>query len=205
MSEQPKRDWKKWAIGGGLVAGIALMGGARFLMREKATPEPDYATVTEDGDFAVRDYGRIWVAETISAGDRRAAIRSGFKRLADYIFARSHDGDEVPMTVPVLQQPGEAATWTIRFVMPPDWSRAELPEPPIGVRLEAMPARRVAVIRFDGRAEEVDMAAQEARLADWIEQEGYVPTGTPPSYAFYNSPAMPGPLRRNEIWVEVER
>lgn len=207
MSEHPKRDWKKWAIGGGLVAGIALIGGARFLMREKATPEPDFATIDEDEDFAVRDYGSLWVAKTIGAGERREAIRTGFKALADYIFARTHDGDDVPMTVPVLQQANAGGhTWTIRFVMPPDWSRSELPEPPLGVRLEQLPARRVAVVRFDGRPEEVDMAAQEARLADWLGETGLVPAkGAAPTYAFYNSPMMPGPLRRNEIWIELER
>lgn len=205
MSEKSGRDWKKWAIGGGLIAGIALIGGARFLMREKNTPEPDYADVDEDGDFAVRDYGSLWVAETISVGDRRSAIKTGFKALADYIFARSHDGDEVPMTVPVLQQLSGNETWTIGFVMPPDWARSELPDPPIGVKLEHEPARRVALVRFDGKPEEIDFAEQETRLSDWIEEQGLKPTGSAPLYAFYNSPAMPGPLRRNEIWVEIER
>lgn len=199
------RDWKKWAIGGGLVAGIALIGGARFLMREKATPEPSFAGVEEDGDFAVRDYGTLWIAETVAVGDRRTAIKSGFRALADYIFARSHDGDEVPMTVPVLQQPSSNETWTVGFVMPPDWARSDLPEPPIGVKLSQAPARRVALVRFEGKPEDIDFAAQETRLSDWIDQKGFTPTGSAPLYAFYNSPAMPGPLRRNEIWIEIER
>lgn len=205
MSDQGERKWKKWVVGGGLIAGIALLGGARFLMREKATPEPDFATALEEEDFALRDYGTLWVAEALAIGDRRAAIKSGFKMLADYIFARSHDGDEVPMTVPVLQQRGEGESWMVRFVMPSDWARGELPEPPIGVRLEQVPARRVAIVRFDGRPEDVDMDTEEARLRDWMADEDIAEAGTAPLYAFYNSPAMPGPLRRNEIWIEVAR
>ncbi|WP_265569532.1 SOUL family heme-binding protein [Sphingomicrobium nitratireducens] len=197
--------WKKWAIGGGLLAGLALVGGARYLIRERATPEPPFAPVEEDGPFALRDYGSMWVAQTSVAGERRPAIRAGFKTLADYIFARSHDGDEVPMTVPVMQEEGEASTWTVRFVMPEDYARADLPDPPAGVTLEQLPPRRVAVIEFDGRPEDVDFDVEEAHLTEWIAAKGFKPTGAPMVHAFYNSPAMPGPLRRNELWIEVER
>ena len=65
---------KKWLVGGGLVLGLIAAGGWRHYMREKATAEPDYLDVEKDGEFAVRDYLPVWVAETFAEGTRREAI-----------------------------------------------------------------------------------------------------------------------------------
>jgi hypothetical protein len=42
----------------------------------------------------------------------------------------------------------------------------------------------------------------EARLNAWVEQQGLTPVGAI-EYAFYDAPMVPGPLRRNEVMVEV--
>ncbi len=51
--------------------------------------------------------------------------------------------------------------------------------------------------RFDGTA-----IAQEDRLRGWLARRGDV-SEAEPEYAFYNSPIIPGPLRRNEVWLPL--
>lgn len=194
---------KKWLIGGGLVLGLIAAGGWRHYMREKATAEPDFLPVDEDGVFSVRDYLPVWIAETFATGTRREAIRAGFRTLADYIFARSHDGDEIPMTSPVLESHDAGDRWRVAFVMPSGATRDSLPEPPPGVSLRKVPARRVGVVCFSGAPGEYDLQKEEDRLRGWLAAKGYDLVGGKPEYAFFNSPTIPGPLRRNEVWLEI--
>lgn len=194
---------KKWLVGGSLVLGLIAAGGWRHYMREKATAEPDYLDVEKDGEFAVRDYLPVWVAETFADGTRREAIRAGFRTLADYIFARSHDGDEIPMTSPVLESHEDGDRWRVAFVMPAGANDKSLPSPPPGVSLRKLPARRVGVVCFSGAPGDYNLEKQEQKLLGWLTGRGYAVVGGKPDYAFFNSPSIPGPLRRNEVWLEV--
>ena len=44
------------------------------------------------------------------------------------------------------------------------------------------------------------LAEQEDRLRGWLARNGDK-SDAEPEYAFYNSPVVPGPLRRNEVWL----
>ena len=207
---------RKW-IGVGAVAGAALVGGAvLYYLQERATEEPDYRTLRTDGDFQIRDYPEMVIAETIVRGQRRAALREGFRRLADYIFAKSRPGEALPMSVPVMQDSGDPMAsdpplfddemeggWRTRFVMPPGRDAAALPDPPAEVDLVTLPPRKVAVVSFAGRPGDRDLAREEDRLRGWLARHGER-SESEPEYAFYNSPMIPGPLRRNEIWLALE-
>ena len=61
---------------------------------------------------------------------------------------------------------------------------------------------RLAVVRFSGYANAQSIAAAEKRLRDWIAARGLAATGEV-EYAYYDSPMIPGPLRRNEILIPV--
>ncbi|MEQ9662451.1 MAG: heme-binding protein, partial [Parasphingopyxis sp.] len=76
------------------------------------------------------------------------------------------------------------------------------PQPPEGVAIADIPARRMAAIRFGGTPDEADLANREAALREWMAANELSPAG-PPEYAFYNSPFIPGKLRRNEILIPV--
>ena len=70
------------------------------------------------------------------------------------------------------------------------------------VATATLPARRVAAIAFAGRASDTDLHDRERDLRDWLLARGERPTG-PAEYAFYNSPFIPGPLRRNEVLLPI--
>jgi len=181
---------------------IAAAGAAFFVYREKSVEKPRHRLLEQDGQFEVRDYPELLVAEAKVAGDRAYALDRGFEQLADYIFAKSRDGQKVSMTAPVLSASAGGEDWTTRFVMPAHFTRETLPEPDPGVTITTLPARRVAVIRFAGVADEEQLADYEAQLRHWIGAKKYQATGEA-ERAFYNSPLIPAPLRRTEIMIPI--
>jgi hypothetical protein len=200
----------------GVGVGAALLGGAAYyFFRERSQEEPDYRPLETDGDHQIRGYPPIVVAETVVNGPRSQALDQGHRVLADYLLARSRDGEALPMANPVLQDSGDPmasdpplfdddleGAWRTRFVMPSGRSVEDLPDPPADIALAELPARRIAVVSFSGRANERLLAEQEDRLRGWLAKRGLKAHGEP-EYAFYNSPVIPGPLRRNEVWLSL--
>ena len=200
----------------GAAAGATLLGAAAiYYFREKATPGPDYRVLASDGDFEIRAYPAIIVAETVVQGERKAALNRGFGLLADYIFAKSRTGEALPMTAPVLQDSGNPMAsdpplfddlveggWRVRFVMPDGRSVDDLPEPPDAIDLVELPPRRVGVIRFSGVANDDRLAEFEDQLRGWLTRQNEQ-ASSEPEYAFYNSPMIPPPLRRSEVLIPL--
>lgn len=198
------------AIAGG-VAALAAGGVAVLTYRERKTEQPAYTLVETDGAIEVRDYPDLLIAETVAPGDRLSALNDGFKRLADYIFAkRRGPGDDagpdekIAMTAPVLSDRTTRGQWRTRFVMPADVPANDLPTPDGGVSITRLPARRMAAIRFAGGAGDEALADNERKLRVWLAQHGFSPDG-PAEHAYYNSPFVPPPLRHNEVLVPVAR
>ncbi|MCY7271026.1 MAG: heme-binding protein [Sphingomonas bacterium] len=202
-------------VAGAALAGAALVGGAFYVLQERKTEEPDFRALKTDGDFQIRDYGAITVAETVVQGPRKAALGQGFEIIADYIFAKSRPGEKIAMTVPVMQDSGDPmasdpplfddqleGAWRTRFVMPAGRNAGDLPEPPASIELVDMPPRKVAVVSFAGRADDQMLADAEDRLRGWLARTGEK-SDAEPEYAFYNSPVIPAPLRRNEVWLAL--
>ena len=195
----------------GVAAGAALLGGAAFYyFRERSAEEPDFRPLETDGDHQIRGYPALTVAETIVNGSRKDALSYGYRILSDYLATT-----DVSFAVPVVQDGGDPmasdpplfvddleGAWRTRFVLPAGRSVAELPEPPEGVELVELPSRKVAVVSFAGRASDEQLKEQEDRLRGWLAKRGEKSSGEP-EYAFYNSPMVPGLLRRNEVWLAL--
>lgn len=198
-----------WKAASAVAAGTLVGLGIAYVLREKATPSPDYRVLVSENDLQIRSYPALKVAETIVSGPRKEALSEGFRILADYIFAKSRPGEKLPMTTPVLQDSGNPmgsdpplfddeveGGWRVRFVMP---DGADLPEPPEGVTIVDVPARRVGVATFNGTAHDERLEAAEDRLRGWLARHGEEVVKADPEYAFYNSPMIPPPLRKNEV------
>ncbi|WP_058557313.1 heme-binding protein [Thiohalocapsa sp. ML1] len=169
--------------------------------------QPEYVLLRQDGDFELRYYPAMTVAEVRREGDRKEALGAGFGPLARYIFAKERDGEKIAMTAPVIQQPSTEGTadgrWSVGFIMPKAAVAAGLPAPASpDVRLTELPPRRVAAVRFSGRTTDERTAEHRERLENWMTAQGQTAIA-PPIYAYYNDPMTPGPLRRNEILFEV--
>lgn len=108
-----------------------------------------------------------------------------------------------PATAAATQARDGGEDWAVRFIMPARYGLEQLPTPAgSDVRLSEVPPRRVAAIRFSGRASDEMIASKEAELRAWLEDRGLTPAA-PAIYAFYNDPFTPGFLRRNEVLIDL--
>ncbi len=185
--------------------------------------EPNFALVLKDGAFELRDYAPTVVAEVLVTGDQQLAGRKGFRLLAGYIFGANRKGQKIAMTAPVTKTAqwskdgaGEKIAmtapvtltagmgdWRVRFTMPRRYALADLPVPTDqAVTLMALPAARLAVLRFSGLAGEARVADETARLLAMVRTRGLQPIG-PSTIARYNPPWTLWFLRRNEVMLPV--
>jgi hypothetical protein len=97
-------------LGGLVLLGLAAMAVFVFYVQNVETPV--YRVVTQEGDFEIRDYPPLVVAEVRRQGSRNEALRAGFGPLARYIFAEERGGERISMTAPVTQQRPERISMT---------------------------------------------------------------------------------------------
>jgi len=205
-------------LGSALLLGLIAMLVFVYVIQNVETPK--YQIVVQDGDFELRDYPPQVVAEVSGSGSRQQTLSNGFGPLARYIFAKERGGERIAMTAPVQQRAvtddakiamtapvtqslTDDGDWRVQFIMPAEYSLADLPPPGNAqVRLDQIPARRLAAVRFSGRTNDQALAEQQQRLNDWMLARNLKPRGEP-IYAYYNDPFTPGPLRRNEVLFEV--
>jgi len=184
-----------------------------------ATEEPAYTVTEQSGNFELRRYDSMIVAETLVSGSMNDASGSGFRLIADYIFGNNSvrnggngkismtapvtvaaQSEEISMTAPVSME-RSAGKWRVHFVMPSEYTLSTLPTPNNpAVILREIPATNYAMIRFSGLAGENKVAAKTAELKVWLEGRGIEPLGKP-KLARYNPPWTLPFLRRNEVMI----
>ena len=196
----------------GLVFGTA--GGVAM-----GTEEAAYTVEKTDGDFQVRQYAPQVVAETLVEGTLEEAGNKAFRPLFNYIsganrsqgkiamtapVAQQRDGEKIAMTAPVGQE-AVSNRWAITFMMPTNYTLETLPAPTDEkVRLRAIPARRMAAVRYSGTWSRQRYERNLARLREWMKAQGLAAAGDP-VWARYNAPFTPWFLRRNEVLVPLEK
>jgi len=194
-----------------LILALCLTGACAI-----AAEEPAFTVSLAQGDFEVRDYPALVVAEVAVAGDRKAAASTGFRLLAGYIFGGNTArqkiamtapvtqaaSQKIPMTAPVLQSGGDGK-WVIRFIMPKGSSLETLPRPNNArVQLKTAPPARMAVVRFSGLARQDSIAEKTAALQGFVKAQHLQAIG-PPALAQYDPPWTLWFLRRNELMIPI--
>jgi len=199
-----------------LAAGLAFgaAGGVAMGIEEAA-----YTVERTDGDFQVRRYAPQIVAETLVDGTLQDAGNRAFGRLFGYIsgenrargkiamtapVTQQRDGEKIAMTAPVAQE-AVSNRWAIAFTMPANCTMETLPQPEDPkVSLRAVPARRMAAVRYSGTWSRRRYERNLDRLRAWMKANRLTAVGDP-VWARYNPPFAPWFLRRNEILLPLEQ
>lgn len=184
----------------------------------RAVEEPAYTTVKSFPEFDIRQYAGYTVAEVVVPGPASDAGNRAFPILAGYIFGKNKGERKFAMTAPVTQTPAPArmemtAPVTqsvtadgvlVQFVLPKGIDLANAPEPVDSrVMLRAIPAQRLAAIRYSGFWSESNYKTHLAKLQNALRAEGIAWKGEP-VLSRYNGPMTPWFMRRNEIWLHLD-
>jgi len=156
-----------------------------------------YDKLKKTKQIELRHYPAITVAKTASL---EARDDQAFRRLFGYINKGNAEQKKIKMTAPVLHLDHGTANKEMAFVLP---KLDSVPAPTDGhVRIEAIPAHDYAVLSFKGRATKERLERKKRTLLKRLEKTGFVPVGEA-EYAFYNGPAVPPMLRKNEVRVKI--
>lgn len=112
--------------------------------------------------------------------------------------------EKLPMAAPASGKPAGPGRFRISFVMPSGYRLDALPEPlDSRIAFRQVPAHRAAALAFTGWLVDERKALEKTRLLKaWLAKNGLTPLSGF-EVAQYNSPWVPGPLRHNEIIVEI--
>ena len=204
---------KRWMLATAIV--VATLAGAAM-----AVEEPAFKQVLREGNFELRDYPAVVVAQVTVTGDQKESANQGFRLLAGYIFggnkrrqsiamtapvAQQAASEKIAMTAPVAQTQTSTGAWVVRFTMPSAYTLQSLPVPnDARVELRNIEPARFAVLRFSGLAQTADVEAKSNELLAQVTSHRLRAIGSV-SLAQYNPPWTLWFMRRNEVMVEVER
>ncbi|MBM3507378.1 MAG: heme-binding protein [Alphaproteobacteria bacterium] len=194
-----------------------------------AIEEPKFRVVETSGNFQIREYQPVLVAEVEATGERSSAAISGFRMLADFIFGNNHVQQKINMTAPVTQVPQRSNAkvamtapvtqapvgsewndnglteqrWRVTFTMPSHFNAETLPLPndPL-INIREIPGRRVATVTFGGFSTQANLRKHRDLLERFVKDKGLEALG-PYEVAFYDDPFTLPWNRRNEWWVQV--
>ena len=201
------------------ILGLILAWMGVSVMTERGAKEPSYTVERAADGYEVRRYEPYLVAEAEVPPDSDDPLGTGFRMLFDYIRGANRRRTGIPMTKPVLKEktPGETIAMTkpvlrqeegtktrVAFVLPAEYTLETVPQPDNpDIHIRAVPARRLAVVRFSGYATETVMAEKRSLLAARLARDGLNPRG-PFLAAYYNPPWTPPFMRRNEVLAPLE-
>ncbi len=164
--------------------------------------KPKYHVISSQENIEIRKYNPMIIALVEVQGERKEAIKGGFKILADYIFGNNKSKEDIPMTAPVRQQKFQE-NWQISFIMPSEYNMETLPQPNNkNISLKELPSKKYIVINFSGMISDQNITLNEEKLKKYI-FENEIQSLSTPIYAFYNPPWTLSFMRRNEIMMEI--
>lgn len=163
--------------------------------------QPQYKLIKKQSSFELRRYLAFTMIE---ANDRDLESYQGFRLAFDFIQGENQNRQKISMTAPVVNQMNDEGIQTTAFVMPPKMAHEDVPSPNNqNLRKVLVPERICAVYRFSSNPKMTIIRKYEEELKHWIDAQGYVIAGNL-QLARYNPPFIPGFLKHNELWFEVE-
>jgi hypothetical protein len=169
------------------------------------TDSAPYEVLQQFEDIEIRRYPKLILATVVGEGSD-----SEFGYLFRYISGNNKTNRKIAMTTPVITServdmtaPVISDGESMSFVMPQQYTLDTVPEPLDGqVRIQEVPARKVAVIRFKGYAREQTVDEETELLLGEVKKANLETLGRP-FLMRYNAPFTPGFMRRNEVGIEV--
>ena len=205
-----------------IATAIILFQSGCSLVGIRSTAEPGYSVLQKDELFEVREYDQLVVVETVVDASFDDAGGIAFRRLFGYISGDNASAAEIAMTAPVMAADestpvGEEISmttpvtgqetplgWRFAFVLPSDYTLATAPLPGNPeVRLEQVPAKKVAVVRYSGSWSEAGFARNVQLLQQWMSQN-QLEAEALPRVAGYDPPWTLPFLRRNEVMIDIK-
>jgi hypothetical protein len=209
---------------------LALLVGFSGMESAMATEEPHYDVIVSQAPFELRHYAPTLIAQTVVSGDMDDASNKGFRLIADYIFgnnlvAGSDQAAKIAMTAPVTSEPQSskiamtapvtsvplssdttfagATQWRIHFVMPSQYTVANIPKPNnSAVTLRELPRTYKVVHRYSGFNTMARVQEKTNETLAWAKQQSLTVIGAP-QLSRYDPPWTLPMFRRNEIMLEV--
>jgi len=164
--------------------------------------QPKYTVIKRQSRFEIRKYQEFTIIEST---DRDLQSYQGFRLAFNFIQGDNEQSQKIAMTVPVVNQLNDKGIQTTAFVMPPKMKHEDVPLPlDKNLRKVLIPERICAVYRFSFNPKMDIIRNYENLLRTWIEEEGYKIIGEL-QLARYNPPFIPGFLKHNELWFEVNK
>jgi DNA gyrase inhibitor GyrI len=181
---------------------------------------PTYVVLKKYHGYEIREYDSHLVAEVVVKGTQKESLRSGFKKLFDYISGNNSKQESIKMTAPVTQQPEEKSeriamtapvmqeqredAYLVSFMMPSNYTPGSVPNPKDpAVTIVQKEKYKVAVLRFAGYATEEKIMKKQDRLKELLKSDGYEIQSSA-HMAFYNPPWTPPFMRRNEVMYSIQ-
>ena len=171
--------------------------------------EPTYRVVATTDDYEIRDYEPYTTATTNMDEGTITGQGVAFQKLASYIFGANAESKVVDMTTPVAT----TNTGEMRFYVdqpPPTPYKDDESTNPLDtkIRIQEIPAARLAVRRFTGFCTANEIARQKTALLTSLQMDGIeldVYHGQPIGHLVfqYNPPYTLPIVRRNEIAVPI--
>jgi SOUL heme-binding protein len=184
-----------------LVIGFTLFQAYLSMSTAKSEVQA-FQVIRSERDFDIRLYPSVTMAMVASSAKSYKELgRSGFKKLAGYIFGGNDANKQIAMTSPVHMDI-DATGSTMSFVMPSVYNEDNLPKPnDLEVVIKTTVVEYVAAIQFSGFASDLDIKRNKEKLENALKAASITYYGNF-RYLGYNPPyQLFG--RKNEIIVSV--
>ena len=161
-----------------------------------------YRVISKQQGYEIRNYEPFITVSANESGSLASSGNKAFRQLANYIFGGNKQGQQIAMTAPVTQKKSLDG-YQVSFVMPASMSITQMPTPATSnLEITEHPSGEYAAIRFSGLASEGLFLKKEQTLRQKLADAGLRADGEA-TYARYNGPWTPGPLRRNEVLIAL--